>query len=285
MSKNSAKGSMFIHISNGYVAAAPTLFPKDFDGQKKSCLTFTTIVNEGTDLAGKEYKSSANVKVFGPWAEKLAHMIDKGTAINMMGLLKTYAKPTGQIIDGKPVTTTISYLVAKELHVLPESAKKREENFNRNMNRLFAEGLVPETLRGVLTAQALLGHIAPTMTEFNAAACAGGRHGFARVWTKDLKFWDNGVIPTGTVGSAVSAAIPGLNMEDPIVKGILDSLKALTAAKVAATPVTPVSDQVQEIEPEIVSDMPMDVQEVEPTIVPETAMVAAGADDNIFNQA
>jgi len=272
MSKNAARGIALTMVEGAYLADNPTFFPKGYDGHQKDCLAFSVVVNEGQNEDGSvEYKSTLPIKLWGPIADKMSYMLEKGTCVNIMGSPKSYMKPTGTVHNGKAQYINTIYFAAQRIKVIGESQKKRDENLSRNVATLIQNGQIPPQLAGVLTAQNLLGHIAPTMAPFTAAvSMQSGMHGNAKVWTKDRGSWIEAKgTPAPAAGMTFVPGIGNVNMSDPAVAAALAQLKT----SIGAVAVTNGTAAPVEIVPVVTLDE-----------APNQAMEAsASEDDNLFS--
>ena len=252
MSKNQDAIGMFsVHAFNVRIASTPMFYPKGYDGKTKDNLKFSVIANEGTGKAadGTEvaYKTTIPVSVWGDLASAMAHMLDVGKQVNIIGRLTNYLKPTGQVINGKPHQENLVTLTATRIILLADPKKNMAKLLGKNVVRLIQAGNIRAEEAGILTYDNLFMREATNITPFNPAeAMITGKHGNAEIWTKDRGTWSKapGFVASNTVVQGTSA---GVNMSDPAIFAQFMAFKAMMDNKPAT--VEPVIKEATTAEP------------------------------------
>jgi single-stranded DNA-binding protein len=175
-----------VKLSNVWVAGEPTFFPgTDVNGHK--CLV-TVIKNRGKNRAGEEMRDEIGLVFWGKYAQVAAMYMDKGRAINVDGVLRSYLKQTGQTRpNGKPELQRITSVHVKSFEFSLESKKERAKIIGQNIARAKAEGLLPVDC--TITPEYLMENNRQPMFDYTPQLAAqSGRYGNARVYINGQGF-------------------------------------------------------------------------------------------------
>jgi single-stranded DNA-binding protein len=203
-----------VFLSNVRVAGAPCFFPSA-DPKKHRCLV-TVIKNRGKNAAGAEMTDEHSLVFWGKYAQTCALYIDKGRAINVLGVERSHSKDTGRLkpSGAKEINRSTSIHV-KSFEFGADSKKALVKRITANLEKAKQEGrLNPDA---TITAEELITVMRPAAYDYNPqAAQQTGRYGNARVWVKGIGFLGAG---------AVAVADPQAAQIDQMQKEI-DAMKA-----------------------------------------------------------
>ena len=216
-------GKLF--LSNVRVASDPCFFPSP-DPKKHRCLV-TVIKNLGKNKAGQEMTSEYSLTFWGPYAQTAALYVDKGRAINVEGVVKSYTQDTGRMKpNGKKELVRITNIHVKSFEFGADSKKELVKRITQNIIKAKNEGrLNPDA---TITAEELILVQRPAAYDYNQALAAQtGRYGNARVWIKGQGFLGAGVAPM--------AGQPAAGTDDKIAR-MEQELAAMKAGNASPDP-------------------------------------------------
>ena len=189
-----------VFLSNVRVAGDPCFFPSA-DPLKHRCLV-TVIKNRGKNKAGAEMTDEHSLVFWGKYAQTAALYLDKGRAINVLGVERSHTKDTGRLkpSGSKELNRTTSIHV-KSFEFGADSKKELVKRISANLAKAKAEGRInPDA---TITAEELILVTRPAAYDYNPQLAAQtGRFGNARVWIKG-----QGFLGAGVVGQPMGAAI------------------------------------------------------------------------------
>jgi len=215
-----------VTLSNVRVAGEPTFFPGD-DPKKHRCL-LTVIKNRGKNKAGQEMTDEIGLTFWGKYAQTAAMYLDKGRAINVEGVLRSYTKDTGQIKpNGKKDLQRSTTVHVKSFEFSADSKKELVKRVGQNIAKAKQEGLIP--MECTITPEYLIAITRNASYDYNPQLAAQtGRYGNARVYIKGQGFLGNGV-----------AAVPAANVSDAQLAQMEAEVLRLKQAKAAGGTVDP----------------------------------------------
>jgi len=211
-----------VTLSNVRVAGEPTFFPGD-EPKKHRCL-LTVIKNRGKNKQGQEMTDEVGLTFWGKYAQTAALYLDKGRAINVEGVLRSYTKDTGQVKEnGKKILHRNTTVHVKSFEFSADSKKELVKRIGQNIAKAKQEGLMP--MECSITPEYLIAITRNVAYDYNPQSAAQtGRYGNARVFIKGQGFLGAGVVP------AIPAAT---NVSDDQLAQMEAEVARLKAAKTA----------------------------------------------------
>jgi len=211
-----------VTLSNVRVAGEPTFFPGD-EPKKHRCL-LTVIKNRGKNKQGQEMTDEVGLTFWGKYAQTAALYLDKGRAINVEGVLRSYTKDTGQVKEnGKKILHRNTTVHVKSFEFSADSKKELVKRIGQNIAKAKQEGLMP--MECSITPEYLIAITRNVAYDYNPQSAAQtGRYGNARVFIKGQGFLGAGVVP------AIPAAT---NISDDQLAQMEAEVARLKAAKTA----------------------------------------------------
>jgi len=211
-----------------HVAGPPTYIPGTTPDKNHALVTL--MVNRKT-RAGNQVTDEITANFWAKNASVAANYLGTGKQCNIRGRSQSYNQATGRILPNNKaeINRRIEVTVTR-CELLADSRKAQEAELAVNINRLKAEGRLPAAV--ILTMDDLFSKKA-TMVDFNpAVAIQTGSYGHAKVWSKDVGFWGNGI---GQVAAIAPAVIPAGNQAEQIasIEKMLAMLKAAPVANPA----------------------------------------------------
>ena len=205
-----------VSLSNVRVAGDPTFFP-GADPKKHRCL-LTVIKNRGKNKAGQEMTDEIGLTFWGKYAQTAAMYLDKGRAINVEGVLRSYTKDTGQIKpNGKKDLQRTSTVHVKSFEFSADSKKELVKRVGQNIAKAKAEGLLPPDC--TITPEYLIAVTRAASYDYNPQLAAQtGRYGNARVYIKGQGFLGAGAPMQAPVQSASVSDAQLAQMEAEVLR-------------------------------------------------------------------
>lgn len=221
-----------VSLSNVRVAGAPTFFPAD-DPKKHRCL-ITVIKNRGKNAQGVELSDEFTLVFWAKYAQTAALYLDKGRAINVDGVLRSYTVDTGRVKpNGKKELNRTTSIHVKSFEFSADSKKELVKRIGGNMAVILAaKEAGTRDPNAPITPDELILVSRPAAYDYNPQlAMATGRYGNAQVYVKGQGMLVPGAnVPVGTpVGAPVDTAAHLAQMEIEVA-----TLKAAEAARLAA---------------------------------------------------
>ena len=176
-----------VSLSNVRVAGAPTFFPSD-DPKKHRCL-ITVIKNRGKNQQGVELTDEFTLVYWGKYAQTAALYLDKGRAINVDGVLRSYTVDTGRIKpNGKKELNRTTSIHVKGFEFSADSLKALSKRIGGNMALIqAARENGTRDPNAPMTPEELLTVNRPPAYDYNpTTAAATGRYGNAQVYIKGI---------------------------------------------------------------------------------------------------
>lgn len=192
-----------VFLSNVRVAGDPCFFP-EMDPTKHRCLV-TVIKNRGKNDAGKALTTEHSLVFWGKYAQTAAMYLDKGRAINVIGVERSFAKETGRLKpSGAKELNRTSSIHVTSFEFGADSKKELVKRVTANLEKAKAEGRInPDA---TITAEELILVTRPAAYDYNPQLAAQtGRYGNARVWIKGQGFLGAGAV----VNSGMAAQVSG----------------------------------------------------------------------------
>lgn len=217
-----------ISLSNVRVAGAPTFFPSD-DPKKHRCL-ITVIKNRGKNAQQVELTDEFTLVFWGKYAQVAALHLDKGRAINVDGVLRSYTVDTGRVkLNGKKELNRTTSVHVKGFEFSADSKKELVKRINTNLAAIQAAKEAGTRDPNIpITAEELIVVQRPTAYDYNPQlAAATGRYGNAQVYIKGQGM----MVPGSTVVAPNAGAVatdPAAELAAMQVR--MDALKAQSAA-------------------------------------------------------
>lgn len=182
-----------ISLSNVRVAGAPCFFPAA-DPNKHRCLV-TVIKNRGKNKAGAEMTDEIGLVFWGKYAQTAALYLDKGRAINVDGVLRSYKQDTGRLKpSGKKEITRTTNVHVQGFEFGADSKKALVKRITQNLIKAKSDGRLDPN--ATITAEELILVERPAAYDYNPQLAAQtGRYGNAQVWIKGQGFLGAGVVP------------------------------------------------------------------------------------------
>jgi len=185
-----------VTLSNVRVAGQPTFFPSD-DPKKHRCL-ITVIKNRGKNAQGVELTDEFTLVFWGKYAQVAALHLDKGRAINVEGVLRSYTVDTGRLkANGKKELNRTTSVHVKGFEFSADSKKDLVKRISTNMAVIQAakEGGTRDPQLPT-TAEELIMVQRPPAYDYNpTVAYQTGRYGNAQVYIKGQGMLTPGAIP------------------------------------------------------------------------------------------
>ena len=202
-----------ISLSNVRVAGSPCFFPAA-DPKKHRCLV-TVIKNRGKNKAGVEMTDEIGLVFWGPYAQTCALYIDKGRAINVDGVLRSYKQETGRLKpNGKKEILRTTNVHVQGFEFAADSKKALVKRITQNLVKAKAEGRLDPN--ATITAEELIVVERPAAYDYNPQLAAQtGRYGNAQVWIKGQGFLGAGIVPpvAGQPAETAAAKIDRMEQE------------------------------------------------------------------------
>lgn len=223
-----------VSLSNVRVAGAPTFFPSD-DPKKHRCL-ITVIKNRGKNQQGVELTDEFTLVYWGKYAQTAALYLDKGRAINVDGVLRSYTVDTGRVKpNGKKELNRTTSIHVKGFEFSADSLKALSKRIGGNMALIQSareagtrDPNAPMTPEELLTV-----HRQPAYDYNPTTAAQTGRYGNAQVYIKGV-----GMLVAGSpvpMAGAPMAGVPGTPADTAAqLVRMQAEMNALTAAAAAA---------------------------------------------------
>ena len=224
-----------VSLSNVRVAGAPTFFPSD-DSKKHRCL-ITVIKNRGKNAQNVELTDAFTLVFWGKYAQTASLYLDKGRAINVDGVLRSYEVDTGRIkANGKKEINRTTSVHVKGFEFAKDSKKELVKRLNTNLAAIQAakQGGTRDP-NALTTGEELIVVHRSAAYDYNPQlAAATGRYGNAQVYIKG-----QGLLVAGSVAppAGVGAASPDTATELAKMQAQMDVLKAQAAGSAAGSPV------------------------------------------------
>ena len=183
------------------VAGPPTFIPGNTPDKNHALVTL--MVNRKT-RGGKVVTDEVTANFWGKNASVAANYLETGKQCNIRGRLQSYSQATGRILPNtKAEIHRRIEIVVTQCGLMADSRKVQEVELAQNLTALKAQGRIPNAV--ILTMDDLFSK-KNAMVDFNpAVAVQTGSYGHAKVWSKDIGFWGNGV---GQVAPIMQAAVP-----------------------------------------------------------------------------
>jgi single-stranded DNA-binding protein len=194
---------------------------------------FTVINNRGKKPGTQEEQTDEiTCHCWGKYAGVISFYGYKGKQINIIGRIQSYSTETGRIKrNGKKEIFRKDEVVVDHVQLLGDSMKMIEQRVARNIADLITAGRT--SIEGI-TAAELLKHTPPQIVDFSPANCPNGRYGYARVWTKDRGFWDQGAGGAAYQPMPVSNGAVNVNALQAQLAELSAKLQAATGEAAAA---------------------------------------------------
>ena len=191
-----------VSLSNVRVAGEPTFFPGE-ETRKHRCL-LTVIKNRGKNKAGEEMTDEIGLTFWGKYAQTAAMYLDKGRAINVEGVLRSWTKDTGQVKEsGKKILHRNTTVHVKSFEFSADSKKELVKRVGQNIAKAKAEGLLPPEC--AITPEYLIAVTRNASYDYNPQLAAQtGRYGNARVFIKGQGFLGAGTVIPPVPADSVS---------------------------------------------------------------------------------
>jgi len=224
-------GELLVIGTGCRVAGSPTFIPGN--GPEKNHALVTLMVNRRT-RAGKTVTDEITANFWGKHASVAANYLGTGKQCDIRGRLQSYSQATGRILPNQKqeIYRKIEVVVTR-CELMADSRKMQESELAKNLTALKAQGRLPAAV--ILTMDDLFSKKA-AMVDFNpAVAVQTGSYGYAKVWSKDVGFWGNGV---GQVAPATAPVATAITTGDPAtqIANLEEMIKNLKAASVAQVP-------------------------------------------------
>ena len=223
-----------VSLINVRIAGQPTFFPGEEPG-KHRCL-MTVIKNRGKNKAGVEMTDEFSLVFWGKYAQTAALYLDKGRAICVEGVLRSYTKETGKVRpNGKKELQRTTSVNVNSFEFGPPSKKELVKIIGTNLAMIeAAKAAGTRSPTQPLVADELINIPKTQGYDYNPTLAAQtGMYGNARVFIKG-QGW------LGVTGAPVAAQVTDqklAEMEAEVLR--LKSLKASAAASPAAEVVGP----------------------------------------------
>ena len=182
-----------VSLTNVRVASETTFFPA-IDPLKHQCIV-NVIQNRGKNkITGQEMTDVFTLKFWGKYAKAAALYLDKGSALDIEGVLRSYTKDTGRVKpNGKKELITETQITVRSFEFGANSKKELVKRVGQNIAKAIQEGLLPPNC--TITPDYLIAITRPAAYDYNPQLAAQtGRYGNARVFIKGQGFLGNGAV-------------------------------------------------------------------------------------------
>jgi len=185
-----------VFLANVRVAGRPTFFPAD-DVKKHRCLV-TVINNRGKNDQQVEMTDEFTLVFWGKRAQNAALYIDKGRALNVDGVLRSYTVDTGRVKpDGKKEFNRTTSIHVRKFSFGPDSKKELVKRIGGNLALIKAavDGGTRDP-HAPITAEELIVINRPAAYDYNPQLAAQtGSYGNAQVYIKGQGMLAAGSVP------------------------------------------------------------------------------------------
>ena len=192
-----------VSLSNVRVAGAPTFFPAE-DPKKHRCL-ITVIKNRGKNQQNVELTDEFTLVMWGKYAQTGALYLDKGRAINVEGVLRSYTVDTGRLKpNGKKELNRTTSIHVKSFEFSADSKKELVKRISTNMAVIqAAKEAGTRDPSAPISAEELIVVNRPASYDYNPQlAMQTGRYGNAQVYIKGQGM----LVPNGAAGVGANVA-------------------------------------------------------------------------------
>jgi len=228
-----------VSLSNVRVAGAPTFFPAD-DPKKHRCL-ITVIKNRGKNQQGVELTDEFTLVYWGKYAQTAALYLDKGRAINVDGVLRSYTVDTGRIKpNGKKELNRTTSIHVKGFEFSADSLKALSKRIGGNMAAIqAAKEAGTRDPNAPMTPEELLVVKRQPAYDYNPTTAAQtGRYGNAQVYIKGVGMLVAGSpVPAGAPMTSVPGTPADTAAQLARMQAEMNALTAAAAATAAGAPV------------------------------------------------
>ena len=170
-----------VSLINVRCASDPILFPSS-DPKRHRCLV-PVIKNLGKNAAGQPIKEVITLVFWAKYAEIASLMLAKGRALCVQGVMRTFTRDNGTVVNGKKVLEKNTTVHVRGFEFGPDSMKELQAIVGANIARAKQAGLIPAQVN--IGADYLLARQRVSHRPFNPAEVAQtGKFGNARVFVK-----------------------------------------------------------------------------------------------------
>jgi len=228
------------------VANVPTFVPGT--EPKRNHAMVTVICNRGTnDRTKEEMSDEITLNFWSKLADVACCFLYPGKQINIKGRLQSWTEDSGTLkADGSHKLFRHIEVVVDDIQLLSDSMKSLNERMAINLMHLKESGRIPQEVQ--FSAEELLAPHHSPMTEFNAAiASVTGKHGYARVWSKGVNFWDQNL-------GKLAAVTPAVTVQPSIENSTPEQIRAYIASLESVLDAKEKTATTEEVEPELVNE-------------------------------